>query len=286
MPRPAKRRRKSDDENFQVDPDAEVEEEEPVADDDEDEEREKKRQEKVIVRRGVALYEDVMAAKRSSPKGRLAFLKGGNTLGDWTPQSRSLPKKLVKAYHEIGHPIKSCTTSRGYVRALAKICFDKDVAFPFPGDGYTLSEWIVFLLKWAATLKRGSRRNLQLREAALLTRALLEVSGERARALAPAKPGACKLCVAAALKLLKRFPGADEIDLGGYIKVTRVGAGFELTLHKKKALHRDHLELSLLFRGWVCVHCNRYTLHKLDSLSSDDYKDFGRRVYVNCTTFI
>ena len=286
MPRPAKRRRKSDDENFQVDPDAEVEEEEPVADDDEDDEREKKRQEKVIVRRGVALYEDVMAAKRSSPKGRLAFLKGGNTLGDWTPQSRSLPKKLVKAYHEIGHPIKSCTTSRGYVRALAKICFDKDVAFPFPGDGYTLSEWIVFLLKWAATLKRGSRRNLQLREAALLTRALLEVSGERARALAPAKPGACKLCVAAALKLLKRFPGADEIDLGGYIKVTRVGAGFELTLLKKKALHRDHLELSLLFRGWLCVHCNAHKLHKLDSLSSDDYKDFGRRVYVNCTTVI
>ena len=65
-----------------------------------------------------------------------------------------------------------------------------------------------------------------------------------------------------------------------FAKVTRVGAGFELTLH------RDHLELSLLFRGWVCVHCNRYTLHKLDSLSSDDYKDFGRRVYVNCTTFI
>jgi len=287
MPRPAKRRRrKSDDENFQVDPDAEEEEEEPVADDDEDDEREKKRQEKVIVRRGLALYEDVMAAKRSSPKGRLARLKGPNTFGEWTPQSRSLPKKLVKAYHEIGHPIKSCTTSRGYVRALAKICFDKDVAFPFPGDGYTLSEWIVFLLKWAATLTRGSRRNLQLREAALLTRALLEVSGERARALAPAKPCACKLCVAAALKLLKRFPGADEIDLGGYIKVTRVGAGFELTLLKKKALHRDHLELSLLFRGWVCVHCNRYTLHKLDSLSSDDYKDFGRRVYVNCTTFI
>ena len=286
MPRPAKRRRKSDDENFQVDPDAEVEEEEPVADDDEDDEREKKRQEKVIVSRGLALYEDVLADKRRSPKGPLADLKGSNTLGEWTPQSRSLPKKLVKAYHEIGHPIKSCTTSRGYVWALAKICFDKDVAFPFPGDGYTLSEWIVFLLKWAATLKRGSRRNLQLREAALLTRALLEVSGERARALAPAKPGACKLCVAAALKLLKRFPGADEIDLGGYIKVTRVGAGFELTLLKKKALHRDHLELSLLFRGWVCVHCNRYTLHKLDSLSSDDYKDFGRRVYVNCTTFI
>ena len=71
-----------------------------------------------------------------------------------------------------------------------------------------------------------------------------------------------------------------------FAKVTRVGAGFELTLHKKKALHRDHLELSLLFRGWVCVHCNRYTLHKLDSLSSDDYEVFGRRVYVNCTTFI
>ena len=229
--------------------------------------------------------------KRKSPKGPLADLKGPNTLGEWTPASRSLPKKLVKAYHEIGHPIKSCTTSRGYVRALAKICFEKDVAFPFPGDGYTLSEWIVFLLKWAATLKRGSRRNLQLREAALLTKALLKLSAERACALAPAKPGACKVCVATAIKLLKRFPDAVEITLGDYIKVTRIKKrraddDFKLTVLNKKKLYRDHLELSLLFRGWLCQHCNTRKLHKLDSLSSDDYKVFGRRVYVNCTTFI
>ena len=82
------------------------------------------------------------------------------------------------------------------------------------------------------------------------------------------------------------FGSSSCMTSRNFAKVTRVGAGFELTLHKKKALHRDHLELSLLFRGWVCVHCNRYTLHKLDSLSSDDYEDFGRRVYVNCKTFI
>ena len=291
MSRPAKRARRADaDETFQVDPDAE-DEEEPVADDDEDEEREKKRQEKVIQRRGLALYEDVMAAKRSNPKGRLARLKGPNTLGDWTPKSRSLPAEIVGAFDKLGHPIKSCTASRNYVRALAKICVDKDVAFPFPGDGHTLSEWIVFLFKWAATLTRGSRRNLQLREAALLTGALLKVSSEASYKFATPKPGACKLCVATALKLLERFPDADEIDLGGYIKVTRIKKrraddDFKLTLLKKKKLYRDHLELSILFRGWLCHHCNNRTLHKLDSLSSDDYEVFGRRVYVNCTTFI
>ena len=290
MPRPAKRRRrKSDDENFQANPDDEEDEEEPLADDDEDEEQRKKRQKKADLEGGLKLYADVMADKRSSPKGPLADLKGQNTLGDWTPQSRSLPVKIVQAYHEIGHPIKGCTASRKYVRALAKICVDKDVAFPFPGDGYTLSEWIVFLFQWAATLKRGSRRNLQLREAALLAGALLEVSGERARALAPAKPGACELCSTTAIKqLFKHFPNADEITWGDYIKVTRVGDTFHVTVlkGKKRRLYRDHLELSRLFRGWLCNHCNSKKLHKLDSLSSDDYKVFGRRVYVNCTTFI
>merc|ERR1712159_712537 len=98
--------------------------------------------------------------------------------------------------------------------------------------------------------------------------------------------GACKLCSAIAIKLLKIFPLADEIPYRDYIKVKRVGFGFDLTLLKKKKLYRDHLELSLLFRGWVCNNCNARKLHKLDSLSSDDYKVFGRRVYVNCTTFI
>ena len=282
-----KRTRGQRDETFQANPDDEEDEEEPLADDDEDEEERKKRQKKADLEGGLKLWHDVLADKRSSPKGPLADLKGPNTLGEWTPQSRSLPKVIVKAYHDIGHPIKSCTASRNYVRALAKICFEKDVAFPVPGNGHTLSEWIVFLLTWATTLKRGGRRNLQLREAALLTRALLEVSGERARALAPAKPGACELCSTTAIKqLFKHFPGADEIIWGDYFKVTRVGFGFDITVLKKKTLHRDHLELSLLFRGWVCNHCNTRKLHKLDSLSSDDYKAFGRRVYVNCTTFI
>ena len=282
-----KRTRGQRDETFQVDPDGVEDEEEPLADDDEDEAERKERQKKADMEGGLKLWYDVLADKRSSPKGRLAFLKGPNTLGDWTPQSRSLPKDLVEAYHRTGHPIKSCTASRKYVRALAKICVDKDVAFPVPGDGYTLREWIVLLFMWAATLTRGSRRNLQLREAALLASALLEVSGERARALAPAKPGACELCSTTAIKqLFKHFPGADEIIWGDYFKVTRVGDTFHITVLKKKTLHRDHLELSLLFRGWLCVHCNTRTLHKLDSLSSDDYKVFGRRVYVNCTTFI
>lgn len=290
MPRPAKRRRrKSDDENFQANPDDEEDEEEPLADDDEDEEERKKRQKKADLEGGLKLWHDVLADKRSSPKGPLADLKGPNTLGEWTPESRSLPKVIVKAYHDTGHPIKSCTASRNYVRALAKICFEKDVAFPVPGNGHTLSEWIVFLLTWAATLKRGSRRNLQLREAALLTQALLVVSAQGAYKLATPKPGACELCSTTAIKqLFKHFPNADEITWGDYIKVTRVGDTFHVTVlkNKKRRLYRDHLELSRLFRGWLCNHCNSKKLHKLDSLSSDDYKVFGRRVYVNCTTFI
>ena len=289
MPRPAKRRRrKSDDENFQANPDDEEDEEEPLADDDEDEEERKKRQKKADLEGGLKLWHDVLADKRSSPKGPLADLKGPYTL-KWSPDDRSLPKELVKAFHEWGHPIESCSTSRDYVRALAKICFEKDVAFPFPGNGHTLREWIAMLLAWAATLKRGSRRNLQLREAALLTEALLVVSAEGAYKLATPKPGACKLCSAIAIKLLKIFPLADEITYRDYIKVTRIKKrraddDFKLTVLKKKTLYRDHLELSILFRGWLCVHCNSRTLHKLDSLSSDDYVVFGRRVYVNCTT--
>ena len=282
-----KRGGKQRDETFQANPDDEEDEEEPLADDDEDEEERKKRQKKADLEGGLKLWHDVLADKRSSPKGRLADLKGPNTLGEWTPESRSLPKEIVKAFHEIGHPIKSCTASRNYVRALAKICFDKDVAFPVPGEGYTLREWIAMLLAWAATLKRGSRRNLQLREAALLAQALLVVSAEGAYKLATPKPGACELCSTTAIKqLFKHFPGADEIIWGDYFKVTRVGFGFDITVLKKKKLYRDHLELSILFRGWLCVHCNAHKLHKLDSLSSDDYKVFGRRVYVNCTTFI
>ena len=161
--------------------------------------------------------------------------------------------------------------------------------FPTPGEGYTTRTWIAMLLIWAATMKKGGRRRKQLERAAFLSYQLLKVSTYAACALAPPKPGACKVCVGTAIKLLKRFPDAIEITLGDYIKVTRIKKrraddDFKLTVLKKKTLYRDHLELSILFRGWVCNHCNTRKLHKLDSLSSDDYEVFGRRVYVNCTT--
>mmetsp|Transcript_11032 Transcript_11032/g.30136 ORF Transcript_11032/g.30136 Transcript_11032/m.30136 type:complete len:292 (+) Transcript_11032:667-1542(+) len=291
MPRPQKRGRRADaDKEFRVDPteeDEEDDEEEPVADDDDDEEALREKQREVDAKNGFALWGDVQRDKTKSPKGPLAFLQGNNTLGDWTPESRSLPKEIVNAYHEIGHPIKRCTTSRGYVRALMKICVECNVPFPKPGKGYTTRTWIAMLLIWCAPMRKGGRRRLQLERAAFFSYQLLKVSEKAALALAPPKPGACELCSTTAIKqLFKHFPGADEIIWGDYFKVTRVGDTFHITVLKKKTLHRDHLELSLLFRGWLCVHCNRYTLHKLDSLSSDDYKVFGRRVYVNCTTFI
>ena len=278
------------DEEFRVDPAEEDEEEEPVADDDEDEEALQKKQREVDAKNGFDLWGDVQRDKTTSPKGPLAFLQGNNTLGAWRP-GRKLPDNLVEAYHEIGHPIKSCKRSRKIVATLAEFCVEGNVPFPMPGKGYTTRVWIAMVLAWAATMKKGGRRRLQVERAAFLTHQLLGVSATASYKFATPKPGACKLCVATALKLLERFPDANEITLGDYIKVTRIKKrraddDFELTVLNKKKLYRDHLELSLLFRGWLCQHCNTRKLHKLDSLSSDDYKVFGRRVYVNCTTFI
>ncbi len=285
MPSTRRGRAADADEEFRVDPAEEDEEEEPVADDDDDEEARRKKQREVDAKNGLDLWGDVQRDKTTSPKGPLAFLHGNNTLGAWRP-GRKLPDHLVKAYRKIGHPLQSCSRSRKFVETLAKICVEADVPFPLPGKGYTNRVWIAMLLAWRAPMKKGGRRRLQLERAAFLTSQLLGVSATASYKFATPKPGACKLCSAIAIKLLKIFPLADEITYRDYVKVTRVGAGFELTVLKKKRLYRDHLELSLLFRGWVCMQCNSRTLHKLDSLSSDDYKVFGRRVYVNCTTFI
>ena len=292
MSRPAKRGRRAEaDEEFRVDPTEEDEEEEPVADDDDDDEALQKKQREVDAKNGFDLWGDVQRDKKKNPPGPLARLQGNtHTLGAWRPDQQ-LPAEIVDAYRKIGHPLRRCSRSRKFVETLAKITLECNVPFPTPGKGYTNRTWIAMLLAWRAPMKKGGRRRLQLERAAFLTYQLLKVSATAACALAPPKPGACKLCVATALKLLERFPDADEIDLGGYIKVTRIKKrraddDFELTVLNKKKLYRDHLELSILFRGWLCHHCNNRTLHKLDSLSSDDYEVFGRRVYVNCTTFI
>ena len=292
MPSTRRGRRADDaDEEFRVDPAEEDEEEEPVADDDEDEEALQKKQREVDAKNGFDLWGDVQRDKQKNPPGPLARLQGNtHTLGAWRP-GRKLPVELVDAYAEIGNPLRRCSRSREFVETLAKICVEANVPFPTPGEGYTTRTWIAMLLIWAATMKKGGRRRKQLERAAFLSYQLLKVSTYAACALAPPKPGACKVCVGTAIKLLKRFPDAIEITLGDYIKVTRIKKrraddDFELTVLNKKKLCRDHLELSLLFRGWLCVHCNAHKLHKLDSLSSDDYKAFGRRVYVNCTTFI
>ena len=288
MPSTRRGRAADADEEFRVDPAEEDEEEEPVADDDEDEEARRKKQREVDAKNGFNLWGDVQRDKRTNPPGPLARLQGKNTLS-WRPGDRSLPVELVDAYAEIGNPLRRCSRSRKFVETLAKICVECNVPFPMPGKGYTTRTWIAMLLIWCAPMRKGGRRRLQLERAAFFSYQLLGVSATAACALAPPKPGACKLCVATALKLLERFPDAGEITLGDYIKVTRIKKrraddDFELTVLNKKKLYRDHLELSILFRGWLCNQCNSRTLHKLDSLSSDDYVVFGRRVYVNCTT--
>ena len=156
-------------------------------------------------------------------------------------------------------------------------------AFPFPGDGYTLREWIALLYKWAATLKPGSRRNLQLRECGAARRGA--VSGPPPRGaykFATPKPGACKLCVGDGPKLLKIFLDADEITLGDYIKVTRIKRraddDFKLTVLNKKKLYRTTWILHPLPR-LALHHCNSRTPHgaSLTRLSELRLRVFGRR---------
>ena len=51
-------------------------------------------------------------------------------------------------------------------------------------------------------------------------------------------------------------------------------------------LHRDHLDLSRLFRGWYCVLHNSKVSHQADEFRNDIYMALVRREHTNAGTFI
>ena len=111
---------------------------------------------------------------------------------------------------------------------------------------------------------------------------LLEASGREGKGNATyPMPKVCYLCVAAADELLDKY-GVDELTFNGYFILTRGG---KVTVIKKRKLYRDPLELSTLFRGWLCCFCNAHKIPLLDARTTAEYKLYQGRLYVNCTTF-
>ena len=76
--------------------------------------------------------------------------------------------------------------------------------------------------------------------------------------------------------------GVDELTFNDYFRLTRAG---KVTVINKRKLYRDHLELSTLFRGWLCNFCNAKKIPLLDARTTAQYKLYQGRLYVNCTTF-
>ena len=76
--------------------------------------------------------------------------------------------------------------------------------------------------------------------------------------------------------------GVDDFVFNDYFRITRAG---EITVIDKRKLYRDHLELSTLFRGWLCSFCNVNKIPLLDARTTAEYKLYQGRLYVNCTTF-
>ena len=107
------------------------------------------------------------------------------------------------------------------------------------------------------------------------------MSSEVAKSKAPPAPKVCPLCVATADALLDKY-GVDELTFNDYFRLTRAG---KVTVINKRKLYRDHLELSTLFRGWLCNFCNAKKIPLLDARTTAQYKLYQGRLYVNCTTF-
>ena len=111
---------------------------------------------------------------------------------------------------------------------------------------------------------------------------LLEASSTKGKGNATyPMPKACYLCIAAADELLDKY-GVNELTFNDYFRLTRGG---KVTVINKRKLYRDHLELSTLFRGWLCNFCNANKIALLDARTTAEYEVYQGRLYVNCTTF-
>ena len=157
--------------------------------------------------------------------------------------------------------------------------------YPGPGESFSLNAWCRLLDDFAAAQKdnsAGRRRAGELKKLARVSRELRATSSNvgKGNATYPA-PKVCPLCVATADELLDKY-GVDELTFNDYFRLTRAG---KVTVINKRKLHRDHLELSTLFRGWLCSFCNVNKIPLLDARTTAEYKLYQGRLYVNCTTF-
>ena len=143
------------------------------------------------------------------------------------------------------------------------------------------------LQDWRASLHtrcRFKREALDLLAKKVET--LLSDSTEGMKKNATAKPNVCERCLGRAQTLLERKPDVDKVEYGKhreppYFCLRRGGVAVVLN---ERQLVRDHLWLSVVFRGWLCKPCNNL-LRDVDTRSTDAYRTFQRRVGRNCRTF-
>lgn len=216
----------------------------------------------------------------SSLKGPFSAVFGKK----WRPGDK-LPKLFKTLWRAHGHPWKKDPASYGYLVECAKIFFDANVRIPLPGEGYTLRPYACWLYHWGATLR--PRRKTKVQNAARALYMLLRKSSRAAKARALLRPPAraCEMCVRQAREL-RRHCGLPEFT---HNKITVWADEDRPPRNDNDAdqiLHRDHLDLSRLFRGWYCVLHNSKVSHQADEFCNDIYMALVRREHTNAGTFI
>ena len=202
----------------------------------------------------------------------------------WRPGD-DLPKWFKRMWREHGHPLEKDLPSYRYLEECAKIFFEADVRIPLPGEGYTLRPYACWLYHWGATLR--PRRKTKVQNAARALYMLLRKSSRAAKARALLRPPAraCEMCVRQAREL-RRHCGLPEFT---HNKITVWADEDRPPRNDNDAdqiLHRDHLDLSRLFRGWYCVLHNVHVSHQADEFCNDIYMALVRREHTNAGTFI
>lgn len=231
-----------------------------------------------------SLLERIKAAertkRRSGDGGALAELRGapGPDYADWQ-KGDDLPIDDRIKWQEWGHPLDSDAFSYGLVQRLIDACVTAGVKPPTSCDEYTLADYEKMLRDWRASLH--TRYHFKRAALKVLADTVTSLLGESVRAMrrnATPEPDSCKLCVAKAMSAIE-FTGRDEITWGTphedpYFSITRAG---DVTVLIRMRLHRDHLWLCAVFRGWLCHPCNQ-ALRNVDVRSTEGHILFQSRV--------
>jgi ubiquitin C-terminal hydrolase len=235
-----------------------------------------------------SLFDRVRAAKRRGDNAALAKLMGalGSEYDGWT-KGDDLPDCDLKKWLEFGHAMASDALSYDLVQRLVDACVTAKVQPPTPCDEYTLEDYVQMLRDWRASLSTRCRfKREELAQLAKEVKSLLWESRKAMMKNARRKPDVCERCLGRALTVLDFEPDVDEVEYGTpheppYFRLPRGGVAVVLN---ERDLVRDHLWLSVVFRGWFCKPCNNL-LHDVDTRSTASYRAFQRRVGRNCRTF-